>query len=171
MISEVKATFEFKRITPDVSFEPEHWQLTLKNKGRVYEHILEYIVRGNTDVSLIELDAVIKKPSTPVKRGLMGYYRAEIVPKALYGLTLVGYFGLSEKDVSNYLNGMFFTHTLYNDASEPVTFARHLSDANDEQMSVYCNLCIEWIEHHLKVNVETTEEYYAKKGNVKRKKR
>ena len=67
MISEVKATFEFKRITPDVSFEPENWQLTLKNKCRVYEHIIEHLVNGSDSV-VFEISAVLKKKATKYAR-------------------------------------------------------------------------------------------------------
>jgi hypothetical protein len=113
-------------INPLVIRSKLHDYLDRNNKGG------QWLISGSMEV--------IGNKKTPKQ---MGYYRAEILPKALHGFIEAGYFTFTEYDAHEQLKSMFFNDTKENLLTgEIANIPRSLADADKDELLSFIDKCI-----------------------------
>ena len=137
------------------------WDLRIPHRENVLTQLIEYFVRPLEEgVKEIWFEAILKPESRKKTSKQMGYYRAEVQNKALYGFRQAGYEEYDLDDAHYILRKKFYYKLTYDpDTGEYDRRPLSLENANSKEMSNFLKLAIPFIENDLGVKVLTSEEY------------
>jgi hypothetical protein len=125
-------------ICPDTVKKRLHDHLDLHDKGG------QWLLKGHLET--------MGKQKSPEQ---MGYYYAEVLPKALYGFIEAGYYTMTEYDAHEALKSMFFSDTVPNiKTGEILNIPRSLADADMDDLRQYIDKCIAFVENELQTPID-----------------
>ena len=85
----------------------------------------------------------------------MGYYYAEVLPKALQGYKESGYYSFTEYDAHEDLKKMFFSESKINEKTGEIKIIPlSLADSDMHDLSRYISSCITFIEENFGILVD-----------------
>ena len=138
------------------------WNLLIHNRENILEQLIEYFTLSLDDkVTELWFDTTMKPKSEDKTNPQMGYYRAEILQKALYGYHQAGFNQYDIDDVHFILKYKYHYKLVYipdedNYQRMPISLAR----ANRVDMSDFIDKCIQFIQEDLQTQVQTPDDYF-----------
>ncbi len=148
--------------TPDGDF-----RLNLLNANTVIGKLVEMHVKNFEKFEKKFFDIDIKPVAEYKSNKQLGYWKAEVVPKAAWGFELAGWEGMNEEKAEKILKEKFFTETLTNPKTgEHKTIIKTLQDVTHEDMGVLIETSVMFISEDLGVECEDPEDYKKRNLNV-----
>lgn len=142
------------------------YRLNLNNVQTVIGKLVEFYVKDYNEFKEKFFDIVIRPVAVYKTNKQLGYWKAEVVPKAVWGFTTVGWQGMTEEKAEKMLKEMYLTETVMNtDTGEYKTFTKSLADATKEEMINLIDKSVIFLSSELGIKCEDPDEF--KKRNLK----
>lgn len=141
------------------------YRLNLNKSKTIIGKLVELNVKDYDKFKEKYFDIVIKPVAVYKSNKQLGYWKAEVVPKAAWGFETAGWQGMNEKKAEKMLKEMYLTESVMNtDTGEYKTLTKSLADATKEEMIDLIDKSVIFLSSELGVECEDPDEY--KKRNL-----
>ena len=142
------------------------YRLNLTKPQTVIGKLVELNVKNYDKFKEKYFDIVIRPVAIYKSNKQLGYWKAEVVPKAAWGFTTANWQDMTEEKAEKMLKEMYLTETVLNtDTGEYKTFTKSLADATKEEVADLINKSVIFLSSELGVECEDPDDF--KKRNLK----